>query len=55
VNNLFASVTSNPDVLGFVWFDYDKDGVDWRLESRPAVRAVFDQDISGLQLLSLPG
>ena len=36
---LVDTVTQHPDVLGFVWFDYNKQGVNWRVESRPVVRA----------------
>jgi mannan endo-1,4-beta-mannosidase len=51
VGTLVQTVTGNPDVLGLVWFDYDKDGVDWRIESRPAIQAAFAQDIAGLQVV----
>jgi mannan endo-1,4-beta-mannosidase len=51
VNALVQSVTAHADVLGLVWFDYDKDGVDWRIESRPAIQAAFDQAIAGLQVI----
>ena len=49
---LVDSVTQHPDVLGFVWFDYNKQGVDWRVESRPPVRAAVAGDISGLRLVN---
>jgi hypothetical protein len=45
-------VTQHPDVLGFVWFDYNKQGVDWRVESRPVVRAAVAGDIAGLTLVN---
>ena len=42
----------HPDVLGFVWFDYNKQGVNWRVESRPVVRAALAGDIAGLTLVN---
>ena len=42
----------HPDVLGFVWFDYSKQGVDWRVESRPVVRAALAGDIARLALVN---
>jgi hypothetical protein len=39
-------------VLGFVWFDYNKQGVDWRVESRPVVRAAIAGDVAGLSLVN---
>src|SRR5258708_7079411 len=48
--NLVSGVRQQPDVLGFVWFDYDKAGVDWRLESRPPGRAAIAARLSGLRL-----
>jgi mannan endo-1,4-beta-mannosidase len=49
---LVDTVTQHPDVLGFVWFDYNKQGVDWRVESRPVVRAAVAGDIAGLTLVN---
>jgi len=49
--NLVTGVRQRPDVLGFVWFDYDKAGVDWRLESRPPVRAPIAAGLAGLRLI----
>ena len=49
---LVNAVTQHPDVLGFVWFDYNKQGVDWRVESRPVVRAAVASDIAGLPLVN---
>jgi hypothetical protein len=42
-------VRQQPDVLGFVWFNYDKVGADWRLESRPPVRAAIAAGLAGLR------
>jgi mannan endo-1,4-beta-mannosidase len=51
--NLVRTLTSHREVLGFIWFDYNKDGVDWRVESRPILRAAIARDVAGLQLVSL--
>jgi mannan endo-1,4-beta-mannosidase len=53
VSALLQTVTANSDVLGLIWFDYDKDGVDWRVESRPAIQAAFAQDAAGLQVVNV--
>jgi mannan endo-1,4-beta-mannosidase len=51
--SLVSGVRQQPDVLGFVWFDYDKAGVDWRLETRPAVRAAIAGGLAGLRLVNV--
>ncbi len=51
-HSLVAGVMHHPRVLGFIWFDFDKDGVDWQVESRPIVRAALAADIAGLQLIN---
>jgi mannan endo-1,4-beta-mannosidase len=51
MNSLVRGIARHPKVLGFIWFNYDKAGVDWRLQSRPVLRAAFDHDIAGLQLV----
>ncbi len=48
--SLVSGVRQESDVLGFVWFDYDKAGVDWRLGTRPAVRAAIAAGLAGLRL-----
>lgn len=40
VNALFDAVSTHADILGFVWYDYNRQG-DWRLENRPDVQAAF--------------
>jgi mannan endo-1,4-beta-mannosidase len=50
-DSLVAGVRHHPGVLGFIWFDFNKDGVDWQVESRPSVRAALAGDIAGLQLV----
>lgn len=50
--NLVAGVRQRSDVLGFVWFEYDKAGVDWRLGSRPLVRAPIAAGLTGIRLVN---
>lgn len=52
IASLVRSVTAQPDVLGLVWFDYNKAGVDWRLESRSAIRSALAQDLDGYQVVN---
>ncbi|MEU7558863.1 glycoside hydrolase family 26 protein [Streptomyces eurythermus] len=40
VRNLFAGVTADDDMLGFIWFDYKK-RADWRLEASPLALTEF--------------
>jgi mannan endo-1,4-beta-mannosidase len=54
VNQLVRTVTRHPNVLGFIWFDYQKDGIDWRVESRPILRAALVRDLGSFQLATLP-
>ena len=49
--SLVAGVKRHPGVLGFIWFDFNKAGVDWQVESRPAVRAAVAADVAGLRLI----
>jgi hypothetical protein len=49
--HLLSSVTRHHDVLGFIWFDYSKDGVDWRVESRPILRAAMARNLTRLPLV----
>jgi mannan endo-1,4-beta-mannosidase len=51
--SLVSGVRQQSDVLGFVWFDYDKAGVDWRLGTRPAVRAAIAAELAGLRLVNI--
>ncbi len=51
VSHLLSSVTRHHDVLGFIWFDYSKGGVDWRVESRPILRAAMAKELTGLPLV----
>jgi mannan endo-1,4-beta-mannosidase len=51
VSHLLSSVTRHHDVLGFIWFDYSKGGVDWRVESRPILREAMTKGLTGLPLV----
>lgn len=53
VHNLVNGVRDQSDVLGFVWFNYNKDGVDWTLGDRPSVRAAMAASLSGMPLVNL--
>ncbi|MBR7839121.1 hypothetical protein KDL01_38015 [Actinospica durhamensis] len=44
ISNLFTGVQAHSDVLGFVWFNYDKSGAnetDWMINSDPTSAATF--------------
>lgn len=49
--SLISGARQRSDVLGFIWFDYLKADVDWRLESRPPVRAAIVTGLAGLRLI----
>lgn len=46
VKALFQAVHANPDIIGLVWYDYDRQG-DWRLENRPDVESAFRTAAAG--------
>ena len=48
VNALFKAVATHEDILGFVWYDYNRQG-DWRLENRPTVQAAFRSAVAASQ------
>jgi hypothetical protein len=52
VHSLVTGVKRHPRVLGFIWFDFSKDGVDWQIESRPTVSSALAADIAGLPLIN---
>ena len=44
ISDLFAGVEDHADVLGFVWFNYDKTGAnetDWKIDSDPTSAVAF--------------
>jgi hypothetical protein len=45
VNALVSAVKTHDDILGFVWYDYDRQG-DWRLETRPTVQSAFKSGVT---------
>jgi mannan endo-1,4-beta-mannosidase len=50
---LVSGVKESPDVLGFIWFNYDKLGVDWQLQTRPSVQSAIAGELVGVPLLSV--
>ena len=54
VHQLVTTVTRHRDMLGFIWFDFDKNGVDWRAESRPILRAALAQALRPVPLAAVP-
>jgi hypothetical protein len=53
IRSLIGGVEASSDVLGFVWFDYDKNGVDWSLGDRPVARAAVASGIARMPLARL--
>jgi Glycosyl hydrolase family 26 len=51
VHSLVTGVRRRHNVLGFIWFDFNKDGVDWQVETRPVVRDAVAGDIARLPLI----
>ncbi|HWG23581.1 glycoside hydrolase family 26 protein [Actinospica sp.] len=45
LKDLFNAVDQHSDILGFVWYDYNKGG-DWRIENRPALQSEFQQELT---------
>jgi hypothetical protein len=53
VHSLITGVEEHGDVLGLIWFNYDKNGVDWTLDGRPVLRAAVAGSLAGMKLASL--
>jgi len=53
VHSLISGAEEHRDVLGLIWFNYDKNGVDWTLGGRPVVRAAVAGSLAGMKLVSL--
>jgi hypothetical protein len=45
LDDLFAAVDEHSDIIGFVWYDYDKGG-DWRIENRPSLEDEFQRELA---------
>ena len=45
LTQLFDAVEQHSDIVGFVWYDFDKGG-DWRIENRPSLLEQFQTDVS---------
>jgi mannan endo-1,4-beta-mannosidase len=54
VHSLIAGVEEHSDVVGLIWFNYDKAGVDWTLDGRPVVRAAAAGSLAGMKLVTVP-
>jgi hypothetical protein len=50
IQSLVAGVKENSDVLGFIWFNYLKNNVDWTLTDRTQARATFASLIADMSL-----
>lgn len=46
LTQLINAVEQHSDILGFVWYDFDKGG-DWRIENRPSLLDQFRSGIAG--------
>jgi len=55
VRSLVRGVEGNSDVLGFVWFEYSKAGVDWSLASRPAISDTLAKAMATLPIVNVTG
>jgi hypothetical protein len=53
VHNLIGGVEGRSDVLGFIWFNYDKSGIDWTLGGRSEIRAAVAGSLAGMPLVSM--
>lgn len=53
IDDLVNGVKDHKDVLGFIWFNYVKNGVDWTLTDRAKARATFADLVAGMPLVSL--
>ena len=45
LRDLFEAVDQHSDIVGFVWYDFNKGG-DWRIENRPALLTEFQQQLT---------
>ncbi|MBR7828737.1 hypothetical protein KDK95_20680 [Actinospica sp. MGRD01-02] len=45
LTQLFDAVEQHSDIVGFVWYDFDKGG-DWRIENRPTLLGAFKSALS---------
>jgi beta-mannanase len=41
INDFFAQLRNNPDVLAFVWFNIKRSYADWRIESSSSAQSAF--------------
>ncbi len=50
---ILRTVMAHPRILGLIWFDYDKNQVDWRVESRPIIESAVRSDLRRLPLFAV--
>jgi hypothetical protein len=46
IEDLFAGIKRNPQIIGFEWFDQSVEGNDWRIESSSAATAAFKDGVA---------
>jgi mannan endo-1,4-beta-mannosidase len=51
--NLVTGVLRRSDMLGLVWFEFDKGGVNWSLADRPAVRHALVRAMIGYSVINV--
>ena len=50
INSLFAGLKATPQIIGFIWFDYDKrPGHEWALQGDQTALATFHEDAVSYQ------
>ena len=45
INDFFNALDNNPDIFGFVWFNWNKEA-DWRIESSETARRAFASGVA---------
>jgi hypothetical protein len=50
IRDFFVQLRRNPDILAFVWFDFDKE-TDWRVDSSATSRAAFTIGVADSRVL----
>ena len=57
VGNFFSWLQQQPDVIGFIWFDYYEDqgaGADWTFASDPVSLAEFQRGVQAMTRVTMP-
>ena len=53
VRSLVNAIRHRPEVLGFIWFEYNKAGVDWSIADRPAIRVALARAVAHLHIFDV--